>query len=77
MCNYLVIIPAYNEEKTIEEVILRARKYADVCVINDNSQDATPEILARINGIHVIHHEENTHLPGCILDGMKYAHEKG
>lgn len=76
-CNYLVIIPAYNEEETIEEVILRAKKYADVCVINDNSQDATPEILARINGIHVIHHEENTHLPGGILDGMKYAHEKG
>lgn len=75
--NYLVIIPAYNEEETIEEVILRTKKYADVCVINDNSQDATPEILARINGIHVIHHEENTHLPGGILDGMKYAHEKG
>ena len=75
--NYLVIIPAYNEEETIEEIILKAKTYADVCVINDNSQDATPEILAHINGIHVIHHEENTHLPGGILDGMKYAFEKG
>ena len=75
--NHLVIIPAYNEEETIEEVILKAKKYADVCIIDDNSQDATPEILARLDGIHVIQHEENTHLPGGILDGMTYAHEKG
>lgn len=69
----LVVIPAYNEEDTIEEVVLRAKKYADVCVINDNSSDATPEILNRIGGIHVIHHEKNTHIPGGLLDGMKYA----
>jgi len=69
----LVVIPAYNEEDNIEEVVLRAKKYADVCVINDNSSDATPEILNRIDGIHVIHHEKNTHIPGGLLDGMKYA----
>ncbi len=72
-----MIIPAYNEEETIEKIILKAKTYADVCVINDNSQDATPEIVAGINGIHVIHHQENTHLPGGILDGMKYASIKG
>ena len=49
--DHLVIIPAYNEEETIEEVILKAKKYADVCIIDDNSQDATPEILARLGGI--------------------------
>ena len=71
----LVVIPAYNEEDTIEEVVLRAKKYADVCVVNDNSSDATPEILGRIDGIHVIHHKKNTHIPGGLLDGMKYAVE--
>jgi len=74
---YLVIIPAFNEEETIEKVVLGAKKYADVCVINDNSQDSTPEILGRIEGIHVIHHKKNTHLPGGIMDGMRYAFEKG
>jgi len=69
----LVVIPAYNEEDTIEEVVSRAKKYADVCAINDNSSDATPDILNRIDGIHVIHHEKNTHIPGGLLDGMKYA----
>jgi len=75
--NFLVIIPAYNEEKTIGEVVSRARKYADVCVIDDNSRDATPEILKRFQDIHVIHHERNTHIPGGLLDGMRYAVEQG
>ena len=73
----MVIIPAYNEEKTIEEVVTRAGNYADVCVIDDESKDATAEILSRIDGIHVIHHTFRTHIPGGILDGMEYASEQG
>jgi len=69
----LIVIPVYNEQDTIEEVVLRAKKYADVCVINDNSSDKTPVILNKISGIHVIRHEKNTHIPGGLLDGMKYA----
>ena len=75
--DYLVIVPAYNEAETIEELIIRAKKFADVCVINDNSNDATPEILEKFSDIHVIHHEKNTHIPGGLLDGMRYAVSKG
>lgn len=71
--DYLIIIPAYNEEETIGEVVRWAKKFADVCVINDNSNDATPEILDAIENIHVIHHTTNTHIPGGLLDGMRYA----
>ena len=74
---FLVIIPAYNEEETIEEVVSRAKNYADVCVINDKSKDATAEILSRIDGIHVIHHKLRTHIPGGILGGMEYATGQG
>jgi len=75
--DYLIIIPAYNEEETIEELVSRARKYADICVVDDKSNDATPEILERLENIHVITHEVNTHIPGGLLDGMRYAVEKG
>ena len=75
--HFLVIIPAYNEEENIKEVVLRSKKYADVCVINDKSRDATPDILNSIYGIHVIHHKKNTHIPGGLLDGMRYAVEQG
>lgn len=74
---YLILIPAYNEEKTIEAVVLGARKHAEVCVVDDGSQDRTPEILARIPGIHVIRHKENTHIPGALIDGMHYAVDQG
>lgn len=41
----LVVIPAYNEEKTIREVVERALTYSDVLVVDDASKDKTPEIL--------------------------------
>ncbi len=72
----LIIIPAYNEEETISEVVTRAQKYADVCVIDDCSKDRTGEILESISNIHVIRHQKNTHIPGAILDGMRYAVEQ-
>lgn len=75
MPRFLVIIPAYNEETTIKEVVSRAKKYADVCVINDNSKDSTPNILKEIKDIHVINHEHNTHIPEALLDGFRYAIE--
>jgi dolichol-phosphate mannosyltransferase len=75
--DYLVIIPAYNEEQTIEEIVCRAKTYADVCVIDDNSNDATPQILRKCEDIHVVTHAANTHIPGGLLDGMRYAVEQG
>ncbi len=74
--DFIIIIPAYNEEETIEELVVRTKKVADLCVVNDNSNDATPQILSKFQDIHVIHHKKNTHIPGAILDGMKYAVEK-
>lgn len=75
----LIVIPAYNEADTIEEVVTGALQYSDVCVVDDASKDSTPEILKSIqekstgHSLHVIRHEKNTHIPGGIQDGMKYA----
>lgn len=74
---YLVVIPAYNEAASIEQVVQLSRQYADVCVVDDASTDATPQILSRLAGVHIIHHTKNTHIPGAILDGMRYALEAG
>ncbi len=55
----LVATPAYNEERYIGSVILKARQYADeVVVLDDGSTDDTSEI-ARLAGATVIRHEEN------------------
>jgi glycosyltransferase involved in cell wall biosynthesis len=55
----VVLIPAYNEERSIGSVVLKARKFADVVlVIDDGSSDMTAEI-ARDAGAEVVCHPEN------------------
>jgi len=52
-------IPAYNEEKTIAEVVLKAGCHVGkVLVCDDGSKDRT-QMIARKNGAHVLEHEKN------------------
>ena len=62
-----IIMPAYNEEDTIEAIIRKVMKYNDVhqlIVINDASTDRTPEILKSLaeeyHCIEVMHHLYNS-----------------
>ena len=43
-----IIMPAFNEEATIEAIVRKVMKYNDVhqlIVVNDASTDHTPEII--------------------------------
>lgn len=52
-------IPAFNEEKTIASVIVRARKYVDkVVVCDDGSVDLTGEIAKGLGAV-VVQHKHN------------------
>lgn len=73
----LVVVPAYNEADTIEEVVTHAARHADVCVVDDASTDGTGEIVAEMEGVHCIRHERNTHIAAGILDGFRYGLEAG
>ena len=55
----VAVIPAYNEERFIGSVVLKARKYVgDVLVVDDGSTDATVEV-AEAAGAIVVRHERN------------------
>lgn len=55
----VVGIPAFNEEKTIARVVLKAQKHADkVVVCDDGSSDLTGVIAERL-GAEVIRHDRN------------------
>ncbi|MGI0088439.1 MAG: glycosyltransferase family 2 protein [Nitrosotalea sp.] len=55
----LVCIPAYNEEKTIADIVKHSLKYCDkVIVCDDGSTDKTASI-AKENGAIVISHKKN------------------
>ncbi len=67
----IVIIPALNEEKTIERVVRGAKECADqVIVVDDASSDKTAE-AAEAAGAFVIKHKENKGYDISIDDGFK------
>jgi len=51
-----VLIPAFNESKTIGNVVKEAISYCDVYVVDDNSNDNTAK-EAILNGAKVIHNQ--------------------
>ncbi len=70
-----VVIPAYNEEEFIADVISRAKKHVDkVIVVDDGSTDETAKIAAE-NGAIVIVHEKNMGKWVALRDGFKKALE--
>jgi glycosyltransferase involved in cell wall biosynthesis len=77
--NITVIIPAYNEEKTIQEILRRvqAMQIADeILVVDDGSTDGTRNILEEINGqgsVRVIYHEHNQGKGAAVRTGIQAA----
>jgi len=75
----LVIIPAYNEERSISAVIDEIRWNlldADVLVVDDGSDDATAEI-ARQKGACVVHLPFNCGIGAAMQTGYLFAQERG
>lgn len=69
----LAIIPAYNEERLIGSVVLKARKHFDaILVVDDGSADATAEI-AQAAGALVVRHEKNRGKGAAVNTGFLTA----
>ncbi len=74
-----VVVPAYNSEKTIEEVVRRVQgiriddRETELIVVDDASSDQTLAKLERLSGITVIRHERNTGKGGAVRSGLERA----
>ncbi len=74
-----VIIPVYNESKTIMQVLDAVQKVdtiglkKEVIVVDDGSTDGTRDILKKFNGAKVIFHNNNQGKGAAIRTGMKHA----
>lgn len=72
-----VVIPAYNEERTLRDVVNRARAQGwPVVVVDDGSSDRTGEI-AEQSGAVVLRNGENRGKGASLWRGMQYALEHG
>lgn len=77
--NPILIIPAYNEGKSIERVVRNVQEnfpQYDYIVVNDGSTDNTAKVCMR-NGFNFLDLPENVGLSGAFQAGMKYAYYNG
>ena len=69
----VIVIPAYNEERFIGSVVLKARQYANcIIVVDDGSTDGTAEIAAQA-GAEVVRHAKNLGKGAALNSGFKKA----
>ena len=78
MVNVSIVIPAYNEQDSIEktiqeikEVLSKSKNKYEIIIVNDGSKDNTSEILKSIKNIIVINHPYNKGYGASIKTGIK------
>jgi len=76
--NISVVVPAYNEEKQIENVILTMPKFVDrIVIVDDKSTDKTVQIVSKLikknRKIILIQHKKNEGVGGAIASGYKWC----
>lgn len=75
----LIIVPAYNEEGAVGEVVWEIRQVmpeVPVLVIDDCSSDCTA-VVARMAGAEVLSLPHHLGLGGCVQAGYRLAYELG
>ncbi|MEA2250772.1 MAG: hypothetical protein QOG70_1014 [Solirubrobacteraceae bacterium] len=72
-----IVVPAYNEAGTIEDVLRRVSEVPfrrEVIVVDDGSQDGTPEIAARVaaelDGVRLVCRDANAGKGAAVRDGI-------
>jgi glycosyltransferase involved in cell wall biosynthesis len=76
-----VVIPAYNELRTIREIVTRVRSISlpmdvEIVIVDDFSTDGTRSILeelGRLPGIRIVLHEQNRGKGAALRTGFHHA----
>jgi glycosyltransferase involved in cell wall biosynthesis len=74
-----VVIPAYNEIKTIGEIVHRVQATGvpeEIIIVDDGSQDGTRDVLKELDGqggVRVILRERNQGKGAAVMDGIRAA----
>jgi len=71
-----IVIPAFNEEVTISDVVQSVKEYGVVIVVNDASTDDTGKKACKAGAI-VINHKNNKGYDGALNSGFFKANELG
>ncbi len=82
MLDTLLLIPAYNEEENIGELLQKLidekiHEEMDILVINDASRDKTAEVVSGFEQIKLITHVYNLGYGSALQLGYRYAKRNG
>ncbi|MDQ3046756.1 MAG: DUF2062 domain-containing protein [Bacteroidota bacterium] len=73
-----VIIPTYNNEQTIVQVITDVLAFTEhIIVVNDGATDSTATLISRFSQIEIISYQPNRGKGWALRTGIKKAQEKG
>lgn len=77
-CRLFVLLPIFNEEETLDEILGRVSRHADgMILVDDGSSDSTPRILERFSktrrGVFVLRLPTNRGMAGALLAGFQFA----
>jgi glycosyltransferase involved in cell wall biosynthesis len=74
--NFCVIVPTYNNQKTLQKVLDAVLQYTqNVIIVNDGSTDETGEILKQYSKCTQIHHPKNLGKGRALRNGFRKAIE--
>ena len=79
MKNVSIIVCAWNEENTIEQVLRKIHEFnpeREIIVVDDGSEDSTPDILQNLNtefNFRIITLPENTGKSNAMVVGVENA----
>lgn len=83
MKKLIIVIPAYNEEASISEVIHKIPRrfhhdvHVEVLVVNDGSVDHTVDVARGAGADHILTFNRNKGLGAAVREGMQKAYELG
>jgi len=69
-----IVVPAYNEEATIGELLVRLRRScpgATVIVVDNGSSDGTVGVVEREREVRLVRHERNLGYGASLRDGIE------
>jgi glycosyltransferase involved in cell wall biosynthesis len=74
-----VIIPCYNEEKTLAEIVRRVRAVKlenisyEIIIVDDASKDKSREVIKMLPDVKALFHEKNQGKGKAVITGLKNA----
>ena len=74
--NFCVIVPTYNNQKTLKKVLDSILDFTtNIIIVNDGSTDSTSEILKSYSQLTQIHHPQNLGKGRALRNGFRKALE--